>query len=102
MNEPLQRQRESNGKLPGGITGKGWRKGQSGNPLGRKRGGVNLTATLRRTLKREDAEEIAAKLVSLAKGGDIRAVQILFERLDAADFEQRLADLEAAVQQRPN
>jgi len=29
------KQRNSNGKMPGGITGKGWKPGESGNPNGR-------------------------------------------------------------------
>jgi len=29
------KQRKSNGKMPGGITGKGWKPGESGNPNGR-------------------------------------------------------------------
>jgi len=30
-----EKQRNSNGKMPGGITGKGWKPGESGNPNGR-------------------------------------------------------------------
>lgn len=29
------KQRTSNGKMPGGVTGKGWKPGESGNPNGR-------------------------------------------------------------------
>ena len=88
----------SNGKRLGGITGKGWQPGQRGNARGQRPGGASLTAALRRKLTRKDAEEIVQKLITLAKSGDLRAVQILFERLDAVEIEQRLADLEAAVQ----
>ena len=31
----VDKQQTSNGKLPGGITGKGWKPGESGNPNGR-------------------------------------------------------------------
>jgi hypothetical protein len=98
MNTPVISNDSSNGKRLGGCTGKGWQPGQSGNVRGRRPGGASLTAALRRTLTREDAEEIARKLVALAKSGDLRAVQILFERLDAVEVERRLADLEAVVQ----
>ena len=32
----VDKQQTSNGKMPGGITGKGWMPGQSGNPNGRQ------------------------------------------------------------------
>ena len=89
---------DNNGsKMPGGCTGRGWQPGQSGNARGRRPGSASLTAALRRKLTRKDAEEIVQKLITLAKGGDIRAVQILFERLDAVEVERRLAELEEAV-----
>lgn len=91
-------QPESNGKRLGGVTGKGWRPGVSGNPAGKRRGHASLTAALKRGLSREDAEAIVRKLIALAKGGDLRAVTIIFERFDAVEVERRLAELEAAVQ----
>lgn len=36
----MDEQRDSNGKRPGGITGKGFGPGRSGNPNGRKKGAV--------------------------------------------------------------
>jgi len=83
--------------MPGGCTGKGWQPGQSGNARGRRPGGASLTAALRRILTREDAEEIARKLVALAKTGNLRAAEIIFERLDAMEVEARLRSLEQAV-----
>jgi hypothetical protein len=85
------------GKQPGGCTGRGWQPGQSGNVRGRRPGGASLTAALRRKLTRKDAEEIAFKLVDLAKSGDIRAMTLIFDRLDSAAVENRLAALEKAV-----
>lgn len=38
MEESVDNQRESNEKLLGGITGKGFMPGQSGNPQGRPKG----------------------------------------------------------------
>ena len=64
-------------KLPGGITGKGFLPGKSGNPGGRKRGAVNLTAALKARLTQEDAVAIVARLIGLAKEGDLGAVKLL-------------------------
>lgn len=36
--DDVDKQRENNEKLPGGITGKGFMPGQSGNPSGRPKG----------------------------------------------------------------
>jgi hypothetical protein len=79
----VQKQRVSNGqKMPGGITGKGFLPGKSGNPGGRKRGAVNLTAQLKSRLTQEDAVAIVARLIGLAKAGDLAAVKLLLDRID--------------------
>jgi hypothetical protein len=90
-------QPENNGKRPGGVTGRGWRPGQSGNPSGKRRGCVSLVAALKRNLSRADAKEIALRLIGMAKAGDLGAAKLLFERLDSADFEARLTALEVAL-----
>ena len=44
-----EKQPENNGgKMEGGITGKGFRKGQSGNPAGHKKGVPNLVSRYRK------------------------------------------------------
>lgn len=86
-------QRKSNVKSPGGITGKGFRPGQSGNPSGKRKGTVSLNAALRRTLTRKNAETICRKLIKMAEGGDLAATKILFDRLDY-DIGKRLDALE--------
>lgn len=95
-------QRDSNGKRPGGITGKGFRPGRSGNPSGRRRGSVSLAAALARSLTKRDAEVICRKLISLAKSGDVPALRLLFDRLDTVDIEQRIIQLEEALRQKQN
>jgi hypothetical protein len=75
-------QRECNGKLRGGITGKGFRPGRSGNPSGKRKGSVSLASALARSLTSKDADAICRKLISLAKQGDVPALKLLFDRLD--------------------
>lgn len=80
-----------NGKQPavkklGGVTGKGFMPGQSGNPNGRPRTRgllVQLKAELGEVTKGRSAEElIAQKLVNLAKRGNLAAIRECFDRLE--------------------
>jgi len=61
-----------------------WKKGQSGNPAGRRKGSVSLAAALQRLLVNEPdkLESIARTLVDAAIAGDVSAARLLFERLD--------------------
>jgi hypothetical protein len=95
-------QRDSNGKLHGGVTGKGFRPGKSGNPCGKRKGTVSLAAALARSLTRKDAKAICRKLISLGKRGDVPALKLLFDRLDTVDIEQRIFELEQKLEQRTN
>jgi len=80
---PVALQRSRNGeRKPGGITGKGFMPGQSGNPSGKRAGTVSPTAALRRALTRADAELIAQRVIALARRGDAQALKLLFDRLD--------------------
>lgn len=79
------------------VRGRPWPKGMSGNPSGRRKGTVSLTAALKRLLTTEDASAIVRKVVDLAKNGDLRAIELLFQRLDDAAVERRIRDLEEAM-----
>lgn len=59
-----------------------FKKGQSGNPKGRKPRVVedNITALLDSVVKPEDWEEVTAALVKLAKKGNVQAITALFDR----------------------
>lgn len=61
-----------------------WKKGQSGNPAGKRKGSVSLASALQRLLLNEPAklESIARTLVDAAIAGDVSAARLLFERLD--------------------
>jgi uncharacterized protein DUF5681 len=62
------------------ITAMQFQKGESGNPSGRPRGALNR-ATLAQELLAARVESIAAKLIELAEGGDMRAIRVCMERL---------------------
>lgn len=82
---------------------KPWKKGQSGNPAGRKHGSKNVSTIVRRLLEQNAVDELlsSSNLSDLAKGqptsyaqamvlamirkaleGDVRAVKWLAERQD--------------------
>jgi len=42
----VEKQRKSNGKIEGGVTGKGWKPGQSGNPKGRPKKDIAIADIL--------------------------------------------------------
>lgn len=65
-----------------------WKKGQSGNPAGKKPGTTSLTARLRRVLEEDagDGKKVADLLVEAvtkaALKGDHRFCAMVFERID--------------------
>lgn len=59
---------------------KPWKKGQSGNPNGRKPKGLATVEKLREALVPE-IKDIIAKVVEQAKGGDLTAARLIFERV---------------------
>lgn len=71
----------SNGKVLGGITGKGFMPGRSGNPTGRRKHSPSLRAALKRTATRSDCEQVASRLIALAKEGEAKATRLLAELL---------------------
>ena len=53
-----------------------WRKGESGNPKGRKPGlALKLTTELRAIVSK-DAKEIVSSIIAAAKAGDVEARRV--------------------------
>jgi hypothetical protein len=57
-----------------------WRKGQSGNPLGRRAKGLATAERLRNALV-EDLPDILKSVVDAAKDGDMQAARTILERV---------------------
>jgi hypothetical protein len=73
------------------ITAMQFQKGESGNPSGRPRGALNRATVLAQELLAARVERIAAKLIELAEGGDMRAIRVCMERLMPAIKHQPIA-----------
>lgn len=61
----------------------GWEPGQSGNPKGRPKAGETITDVLRIQADLSK-QEIAEKLIELARGGNVAALKYVYDRLDGA------------------
>ena len=64
---------------------KPFQPGQSGNPSGRPKGSVSMKAILRRKLAEAEAasaEAIVDALIAEAKGGNLRAIAVILDRLE--------------------
>jgi hypothetical protein len=78
-------------------------KGQSGNPGGRPKRDTSLTGMLRRELNRKGEDKIAhktrivAKLIELAKTGDVIALKYIFDRVDGRPIQTVTADISGAM-----
>jgi hypothetical protein len=60
-----------------------WARGQSGNPHGRPKSGRAFAEALRAVGEEGgNLEAVAEKVWELARGGDLRAIQLIAERLD--------------------
>ena len=84
----VQQQREYN---EGGITGKGFKPGQSGNPGGRPKGSVSITKHLRAALEAQDEKKAImlaeAIILQAAKGNGVALKQVL-DRIDGPVVEE--------------
>jgi hypothetical protein len=75
-------QRESNEKLYGGITGKGFKPGKSGNPGGRPKSKPLTEAYERLLADRKTADAVAKAMERQARKGNVRAAQEMADRVE--------------------
>ena len=75
-----------------------WKKGQSGNPNGRRNAYTDLIKEFSFTKKgeKERREVVVSKLFQVAERGDLRAIQFIVERLEgkALDRQERVTKSE--------
>ena len=92
-----QTENKPNGKMPNGHFAKGnkignrWKKGESGNPEGRKNAYTDLIKEFSFTEidKVERRQKVVSKLFQLAERGDLRAIQFIIERLEGKALERQ-------------
>jgi hypothetical protein len=58
-----------------------FQKGQSGNPFGRPLGARNKATVIAETMLQGEAEELTRIVLERAKGGDMAAMRMCFDRL---------------------
>tara|TARA_A100000172_G_scaffold78914_1_gene65087 strand:- start:160 stop:498 length:339 start_codon:yes stop_codon:yes gene_type:complete len=86
--------KQSNGQFAkGNKLGNRWKKGESGNPNGRRNAYTDLIKefSFSKTGEKERREVVVSKLFQLAERGDLRAIQFIVERLEgkALDRQER-------------
>lgn len=69
----------------------GWRKGQSGNPSGRKKGVRNKATLLALALMENELNDIVRTIINAAKGGDMAAARLIVDKLVPAAKERPLS-----------
>lgn len=74
-----------------------WKKGQSGNPAGKRAGARNKATQMVMALMESGAKAIVKQVIDAAKGGDMRAAKLVIERL-APPARERLITFQALPQ----
>ena len=75
----------------GNKMGNRWKKGESGNPNGRRNAYSDLIRdfSFQKVNDRERRDVIIGKLFQLAERGDLRAIQFIVERLEGKALERQ-------------
>lgn len=96
-NQAKERLKQSDPRRADHILKYSWRPGQSGNPKGRKKGSVSLTAQYAKLLnavcptdskKRTWGEVIASEILSKAGTGDVRAASEVADRIEGKPMQR--------------
>ena len=68
-----------------------WKKGESGNPNGRRNAYTDLIKeySFTKVNEKERRELVVSKLFQLAERGDLRAIQFIVERLEGKALERQ-------------
>tara|TARA_R110002012_G_scaffold212320_1_gene383396 strand:- start:1786 stop:2124 length:339 start_codon:yes stop_codon:yes gene_type:complete len=75
----------------GNKVGNRWKKGESGNPNGRRNAYTDLIKefSFSKVNEKERREVVVSKLFQLAERGDLRAIQFIVERLEGKALERQ-------------
>ena len=92
MTDKQTENKQSNGQFAkGNKLGNRWKKGESGNPNGRRNAYTDLIKefSFSKTGEKERREVVVSKLFQLAERGDLRAIQFIVERLEGKALERQ-------------
>jgi len=95
MNKQTSNKRSNHKKngdfAKGNTLGNRWKKGQSGNPNGRRNAYSDLIKefSFQEVNGKERREIILGKLFQLAERGDLRAIQFIVERMEGKALERQ-------------
>lgn len=88
-------------KIPDALKRHSWKKGQSGNPVGRPKGSVNLTSRMKkRLLQGDNAEDVIdAWMRMIIVKHNVAALALLLDRIDGKLEGNTFDDLVASIRQ---
>ena len=91
MSKETENKRKNGQFAKGNTLGNRWKKGESGNPNGRRNAYTDLIRefSFQKVNDKERREIILCKLFQLAERGDLRAIQFIVERLEGRALERQ-------------
>ena len=91
MSKQTANKRDNGQFAKGNKLGNRWKKGESGNPNGRRNAYTDLIRefSFQDVNGRERREIILSKLFQIAERGDLRAIQFIVERLEGKALERQ-------------
>ena len=91
MDKQTENKRNNGQFAKGNTLGNRWKKGESGNPNGRRNAYTDLIKdySFTKVNDKERREIVVSKLFQLAERGDLRAIQFIVERLEGKALERQ-------------